>query len=491
MESNPVTQYPILSASTKTDDESTGVTEGEHDSSETTKKIWTAAEERAIEDTVHNRELAYDIDPLVKFITNIKRFSLLKDFHLTSSDDKKYEALIKEVTTFINDIGFMMRSRQSFTPLQIHGATHLQKRYTGNALTGLSCILNLEKHTDPLNASNYYYYQSVLISKNWLDPDEEGTETQKVWYIDEEKRGDFTTIADGKDEVFPHDCIIEILNNDAGESNIRPIISQIFIKNFLIMHLPNLITIVTSPDEEIIYKTQDAAGNNIVPQAPPLSLQTSDNTKYAAQLEIYNTWKSNLQTLADKLAEDRTKLGRTIHPDNIIENIVGSSQALNSEMLNALIRILDTQIAYGMGFSISLIDASGVELSTSQNVRNTIAVTLRGIQAQYESVAQDLIEERFSEAINAGIKFSLGELNPLDENEIAKTKKLYAEIVDILHDIGLPAEQGSNFISKYIDEALTMSAPDLSEEATEAAMGAIDAMRDYVDLMKEGDEENE
>lgn len=489
MESNSIAHYPILSASTKTDDESTGVTEGEHDSSETSKKIWTAAEERAIEDTVHNRELAYDIDPLVKFITNIKRFSLLKDFYITSSDDLKNEALISEITTFINDIDFMMRSRQSFTPLQIHGAAHLQKRYTGTALTGLSLILNLEKHTDPLNASNYYYYQSVLISKNWLDPTEEGTKTQKVWYIDEDKRTEFTSINEGEDKTFPRDLIIEILNNDAGESNIRPIISQIFIKNFLIMHLPNLITIVTSPDEEIIYKTQDAAGNNIVPQAPPSSLQTTDNAKYAAQLEIYNTWKSNLQTLADKLAEDRTKLGRTIHPDNIIENIVGSSQALNSDMLNVLIRILDTQIAYGMGFSISLIDASGVELSTSRNVSNTIAVTLRGIQAQYEVVAQALIEERFPKAINVGITFSLGELNPLDESEIAKTKKLYAEIVDILHDIGLPAEQGSNFISKYIDDALTMSAPDLSEETTEAAMGAIGAMEDYVNLMNEGADE--
>jgi hypothetical protein len=490
MPHNLVAHYSILSASTKTDDESTGVTEGEHDSSETSKKIWTAAEERAIEDTVHNRELAYDIDPLVKFITNIKRFSLLKDFYITSSDDLKNKTLIDEITTFIIDIDFMMRSRQSFAPLQIHGATHLQKRYTGTALTGLSLILNLEKHTDPLNASNYYYYQSVLISKNWLDPTEEGTETQKVWYIDEDKRAEFTSINEGEDKLFPRDLIIEILNNDAGESNIRSIISQIFIKNFLIMHLPNLITIVTSPDEEIVYKTQDAAGNSIVPQAPPSSLQTTDSVKYAAQLEIYNTWKSNLQTLADKLAEDRTKLGRTIHPDTIIENIVGSSQALNSEMLNTLIHILDTEIAYGMGFSISLIDASGVELTTSQNIRNTIAVTLRGIQAQYEAVAQALIEEQFPQAINANIKFSLGELNPLDESDIAKTKKLYAEITEILYNVGLGSEEGSNFIHKYIDESLTISAPDLSEDATEAAMGAIGAMEDYVDLMN-GDKEDE
>lgn len=489
MSSNSIAQYPILTASTKSDEEGTGVTEGKHGSSETTKKVWTAAEERAIEDTIFNRELAYSIDPLVKFITNIKRFSMLKNYTLPSSDDLKHESLISEVDTFIEDINLMARFRQSFTPLQIHGDSYLQKRYTGNTLTGLSLILNLEKHTDPLNTSNYYYYQSVLISKNWLDPEEEGTQTQKVWYIDESERAAFTAINAGEDKVFARDLIIQIVNNDAGESNIRPIISQIFIKNFLIMHLPNLITIVTSPDEEIIYKTQDAAGNNIIPQAPPLSLQTSDSTKYAAQLEIYNTWKSNLQALADKLSEDRTKLGRTIHPDNVIENIVGSSQALNSDMLNALIHILDTQIAYGMGFSLSLIDASGVELSTSRNVGTTIAVTLRGIQVQYEQVAQDLINERFPEAVKAGIKFSLGELNPVDETEVAKTKKLYAEITEILYNVGLPTEQAGNFVSKYIDDALELSAPNLSEEATEAAVEAIGTMVDYVDLVNGGEVE--
>ena len=65
-----IVSYPVLTASTK-EDEDTGVTSGEHGSSETTKKIWTAAEERRIEDNIHNRELAYDIDPLVKFIVTL------------------------------------------------------------------------------------------------------------------------------------------------------------------------------------------------------------------------------------------------------------------------------------------------------------------------------------------------------------------------------------------------------------------------------------
>ena len=486
-----ILSYPIIAASTK-EDESTGVTQGQDASSETTKRVWTTAQEREIEDNTHNRELAYAIDPLVRFITNIKRFSILKSYSLTSIDDIKYNPLITKIATFINDIDVMARFRQSFTPLQIHGAAHLQKLTKGKDLTGLVLIINLEKHTDPLNASKYYYYQALEISKEWRNPDETDTKTQKVWYINEDERNTFTAIEESSDKVFARDRIIEIRNNDAGESNISPIISQIFIKNFLIAHLPNLITIVTSPDEELIYKMRDAAGTLIVPVSPPTSLQATDATKYAEQLEIYNTWTSSLQTLADTIADNRMKLGRTIHPDDIEEKIVGSSQSLNSEMIEVLVNVLDSQIAYGMGFSLSLINASGVELSTAKNIYSVCAVTMRGIQEQYEHVAQDIINDRFPEAIAAGVKFSLGELNPEDEGEVAKIKKTYAEITEILYNMGLSTEQVNNFVSRYIDESLEMEPVEYSEEETEAASEAIGAMVDYVDLVNdEVVEENE
>jgi hypothetical protein len=483
-----VDSYPIISASTKGEEGGTGVVAGEHPSCETQRKIWTAAQEREIEDNVHNRELAYKIDPLVQHITNIKRFSILKSYDITSRDDIKYEPLISDIKAFVNNIELMARFRQSFTPLQTHGAAHLQKRSNGKTLSGLSLILNLEKFTDPVNASKYYYYQALEISTDWRNPDEANTETKKVWYINEDERAMFNNISEPPDKVFARDLIIEILNNDAGESNIQSIISQVFIKNFLIAHLPNLITIVTSPDEELIYKTRDAAGNYIVPQAPPASLLATDSVKYNDQLGIYNTWKASLQTLADKIAADRMHLGKTIHPDDITEKIVGSSQSLNSDMIDVLIRVLDTQIAYGMGFPISLINASGVELSTAQNIYRVVAVTLRGVQEQYEHIAQDTIIEQFPEAIKAGIKFSLGELNPADENEVAGTRKIYAEIIEILYNLGLPTDQVTNFMSQHIDESLEMNVPEgYSEVAIEAASEAIGAMTDYVDLVNEGE----
>jgi hypothetical protein len=261
MPSELIASYPIISADTAKHEEDTGITTGEDASSVTTKKIWTAAEEREIENNVHNRELAYDLDSLVKLISNIKRVSILKTYNITSVDNIKHAKLIERIETFIKTIKFMAVARQSFTPLQIHGATHLQKRVTSGKVTGLALILNLEKHTKPLNPSDYYYFQSLHVSTEWRNPLEMETEEQRVWYINEEDRAEFTEINEPPDKVFPNDVIIEILNSDSGESCIRPIISQIFIKNFLIAHLPNLITIVTSPDEELIYKTEEESSN--------------------------------------------------------------------------------------------------------------------------------------------------------------------------------------------------------------------------------------
>jgi hypothetical protein len=490
MPSDIIASYPLIALSPASKEEDTGITKGEHESAETTKKIWTAAEEREIENNVHNCELAYRIDPLVRQISNIKRFAILKTFFINSEDDIKHKELITKCTDFINEIKFLSIARRSFTPLQIHGAAHIQKRVVKGNVTNLALILNLEKHTAPLNPSNYYYFQSLQISEDWLNPYETKTKEQRVWYINEEDQEQFKAINSPPDEVFSRDLIIELLNNDSGESCISSILSQIFIKNFLFMHLPNLITIVTSPDEELIYKTRDAAGTLIVPQMPPTSLHATDSEKYDDQLDIYNTWKASLQTLADQIASDRMHLGKTIHPDDIIENIVGSSQSINAGMIDTLVRVLNTEIAYGMGFSLSLINAAGVELSSARNIYTTIAVLLRGIQEQYERIAQDLINERFPEAPGAGITFSLGELNPEDENEVASTKKIYAEIVEILYGLGYSSTAINNFAAKNIDESLELTAPEYSEASMEAAAEAVGAMTDYVDLMNDNEEEH-
>jgi hypothetical protein len=479
--------YPIIGlAPSKDADEGSGIVAGTgiDESEETKKRIWKLAEERQIEDTSANRKLAYNIDGLPRFIVNIKRFSILKGYTLTSKDDTKNEILLAEINKFVLDIKLMHIFRQVFTPLQVEGEGHIQKQYDGKTLTSVSVLEHLSKHTNPIDAMDFYYYQSQKISKNWQNPEEQETKSLKVWFIDLEKRKEYTAIKEAEDKVYTRDRIIEILNNESGESNMQPVISYIFIKNFLLQMLPNLIEVITNPHEQIIYDTIDKTGQPCIPRPPSEALKSADNAKYNALTKIYASWKSGLSELANKIATDRTKMRKTFHPDTIHEEILESSASMNSEIIKALINVLDTQIAYGMGFSISLLNASGVEVATAHNVFAVVAVTMRGIQQQFKAIAEALIFERFPQAEVEEVEFKLDELNPEDELTAAQRKKLYAETTEILDNMGADIESTETFISRNIDETLTFTK---SEPVSEEAEKVVEAMLSYRSLEGDGD----
>lgn len=490
--------YPIIAVAPQKGKETTetGIVKGKDISEETKKRIWELAKERQIEDTPANRALAYRIDGLVRFITNVERFSILKDYTLSSNDDTKHEALLKEIDVFIERISLLQAFRQVFTLLKIEGAGHLQKLLENNKVSGFAVLENLIKYTKPTDKLDYYYYQALNVSKDWHNPEETGTKLQRVWFIDIARQPEYSAIKEGEDLVVSRDSIIEILNNESGESNLQTVISYVFIKNFLIQLLPNLIEIITSPQEEIIYSTVDVNGVPCIPQMPDLKLKAVDSIKYAAEVKEYNTWKANLKELANRISIDRTKHRKTIHPDTIKEKVLESGQSLNTELIESLVHVLDTQIAYGMGFSLSLLNASGNELSTSQSIYAVVATTMRGIQQQFNKVANALIYEENPAAVAAEIKFKLEELNPEDELTVAQRKKLYAEMSDMLFNMGYDTSGIDNFVSKNIDESLDFISSRQPNETEEAAEKVVEGMLDYRndrinDMLEEGDLDEE
>lgn len=466
--------YPIIGVEPVDKDEM-GIVAG-RDKSETTKKrIWTQAEERAIEDTPANRRLAYRIDGLVRFITNIKRFSILKDYTISSDDDTANEQLLIDVEKFVRDIKLLRAFREVFQPLQIEGAGHLQKQYDGASVSSLAVLENLTKHMNPIKNNDYYYFQSQEVSKDWRNPEETETEALRVWFIDEALRNEYPSIIEGEDKVYSRDRIIEIRNNEAGESNLQTVVSYVFIKNYLLQLMPNLIEIVTSPHEQIIYSTVDKAGVPCIPKMPAPSLKTIDPIKYTDEVAEYTAWTANLKTLANRIAQDRAKQRKTIHPDTIREEILESEASLNSDMIKALISALDTQIAFGMGFSLSLVEASGTEKASARNIYSTISVTMSGVQRQFNAIADELIHEAFSTAEAAGVKFKLEDLNPEDKLSVAERKKHYAEVAEILSNIGVEPSSIDNFIGQNIDENLEL----LEGEPLPEAERVIESMLDY------------
>ena len=477
--------YPIFGVEAVDKDE-TGIVAGKDKSETTKKRIWTQAEERAIEDTPANRRLAYRIDGLVRFITNIKRFSILKDYTISSDDDTANEQLLIDVEKFVRDIKLLRAFREVFQPLQIEGAGHLQKQYDGASVSSLAILENLTKHTNPTKVNDFYYYQNQEVSKNWQNPEETETEALRVWFIDEALRNEYTSIKEGKDKVYSRDRIIEIRNNEAGESNLQTVVSYVFIKNYLLQLMPNLIEIVTSPHEQIIYSTVDKAGVPCIPKMPAPSLKAIDPIKYSDEVAEYTAWTANLKTLANRIALDRDRQRKTIHPDTIEEKILESEASLNSDMIKALIHSLDVQIAYGMGFSLSLVEASGTEKASARNIYSTISVTMSGVQGQFNAIADELIYEQFSGAEAAGVKFKLEDLNPEDKLSVAERKKKYAEIADILYNMQVEPTSIANFIGQNIDENLEL----LAGEPLPEAEKAIEAMLDYRTMHLNDEEED-
>ena len=216
------------------------------------------------------------------------------------------------------------------------------------------------------------------------------------------------------------------------------------------LSLPNLVAIVVAPGEQIIIQTRDKDGNIIVPQYPDPRLQESNPDQYAQELEIYEDYKAKLQDMVNQIEYDRMHKGITVHTDQIEEKITESSRSLNPQMLEAIIHILNTEIAFALGFPLSLLDARGVELTTARNILTTMNIVLRGIQRQYQQIALDLIYEQFPGAVeNAGISFVLRELDPHEAREIAQVEKLYADVLKIFKEIGASDDDLRALSRKY------------------------------------------
>jgi hypothetical protein len=410
----------------------------------TQKRIWKDSEIRMVEDNYINREKAFEIDALTRLIITVETYTILGKPHLVSDDNIKYKDLIEKIEKKIfDDLNLISVLRGSMPYLKKHGSTFFQKRYETGTITqseirpikSVEKIEYVEKYSNPFDPSDFYLFQNVKIPTNWRDPISTLKKQQKIWYIRNGKNGikDFTKINQKEDIIVDLNNIIEIKNNESGESSITACLTEIFIKNLIFMQFPNLVGIVVSPALIFSHSTKEEDG---VPQAPDIRKATSNPSEYEHELNEYNTFKTNMATLLNNLETDWAYKGIVSMPDYIKAEILESTRALDPGMLNTMLDRLNREISFALNFPLSLLDAQGAELTTSRNILTTISLVMKGIQDQYVTVVQRIIEEQFPEAIPAGITFSFSELDPKDEKDIATIDKLHADIIKIYHEIG-------------------------------------------------------
>jgi hypothetical protein len=102
--------------------------------------------------------------------------------------------------------------------------------------------------------------------------------------------------------------------------------------------------------------------------------------------------------MLNNLETDWMNKGFVSKPDTITAEVMESAQALNPEMLNTMLDRLNREIAFALGFPLSLLDAHGTDLATSRNILSIMSIVMKGIQDQYVSFVQNIINEQFPEA---------------------------------------------------------------------------------------------
>ena len=448
-----------------------GISQGEDDSEKTTRKIWEEAEARAIADTRANRNLAYEIDALVNIILEFEAFTILGSYEIHSSNDEDHSDLIQRIDSFLKDIKLLSSFREAFPAVRIHGAKYLQKRYEPlqtrlagepKGLLRLQQLVAVEKHIDPFDSDNYYLFQNLKIEEDWKDPKTDlNTEIdwddqkkyrlnkQKVWYIKDGVNGiaaypkislaakvDDPNNARG-DIVVDLEDIIEIKNNESGRSSLTAALNEVFIKNHILLNLPNLVYLVVAPGVGVECQTHDKDGNWIVPHYPLAELNESNPEAYQRELSDYRNFETEKQNVANHLIDNWFKKGVMVYSDMMKPMVIESQQRFQAEMLQLMMQILNKEIAFALGFPISLLDARGVEMATGREIRAVMATVLRGIQNQYKIIARDIIYEQFQqEAEAAEITFELTELNPKEAKELAEVRAMDATILKIFKEIG-------------------------------------------------------
>jgi hypothetical protein len=409
-----------------------------------------------IEDTTINREKAFDVDALTRLIVSVQTYTILGKQKITSKDDNKHKQLILNITQKLKDLDLISRLRGSMPNLKKHGSVFFQKRYLEGTtaetevrpIASIQKLEYVEKYENPMNADEYYLFQNVKISKDWKNPLSSLTAAQRVWYIKGGKveAAKYTHLSLKNDIVVDLADIIEIRNNESGESSLTACLSEIFIKHLIFMHFPNLVALVVSPNTMFTHSTKEEDG---IPQPPSSQMEESNPTEYARLNNAYTSFKTNMQTMLNNLEAEWNNKGSLSKPDTIKAEIMESAQALNPAMLNTMLDRLNREIAFALTFPLALLDAQGAELSTSRNIQSTMSIVMKGIQDQYVALVQAIINDQFPEAEAAGIVFSFSELDPRDAKDLADVEKLHADIIKIFCEVGASEEDIKALSSKY------------------------------------------
>ena len=369
------------------------------------------------------REEAYNADPLVSgiiipFLKNI----ILNGNSIETKDNKKYEALIDDISGFIKDIKLMEVFREDFEDYVGKGAhTYRRKDYDNGIVNHLQRLepRAMEQFQDIWDSRIRAFHQNIAVNTEWKS---DGTEkTYNSWFVpDCEQYIPDENVMGGKTEWESYvskygitditglrvDNASKIIVMDRVRYGNPPPIDKailaIWLKRLLLANGPNYIFNVLSPflhikNGQLALSTQDGESVFVssLPEAPPASLADIDPERYDNEKAIYDDWVTATKNDVDNIVRYRQQGGVFASgPDKELK-VIESGRSISPSFISTMISLLNEDVGQAFGFPVSLIMARGAELATSDTIQSIFNTSYAGARIDYQTKADELIKERF------------------------------------------------------------------------------------------------
>lgn len=377
------------------------------------------------------RKDSFNVDPLIKgtiapFLKNV----LLQGYTIQTGDNKRFSRAIKEIEAYIEELALMGAFREDARDyLILTGNSYRRRDYSAAESSKLSKLVKLDPtsistYIDPWDPSVVAYHQHVQVNDAWSK--ESDLKTVDCWFIPggmpyiKEEYEDLTALEIFKNvakkykiqdkenlRVDSNERIVAMhIGNLEDPAPIDSVILAIWLKRLLLVNSPNLIFRVLSPFVHIVsgklIEVTDFSGNkqliSSIPAKPPIELEAIDPEKYKEESANYNAWQMSIRrAIKDiiKCLKDGGVFGSG--PDTEIK-VVESGRNVSYLLIRNLVDLLNEEIGQAFGFPMALVTAKGTELATSRTILQFFNSVYAGARQDYQSVADQLIRERFEKA---------------------------------------------------------------------------------------------
>ncbi|AEH06314.1 phage head morphogenesis protein, SPP1 gp7 family [Methanothermococcus okinawensis] len=366
------------------------------------------------------KEMIYKYDATVNLTITTLKNKLFQSYEIIADND----TLKEKVQNWINEIGLINTNlhgdsilEKIFIDYLIYGECFAQIRYKNGEVEYIQRIdpTTMEVKKSPFDDREVYFIQTA----NYEDL-QGNAKSKTIYFVPSELRNKIKT---NGAEVGKAENIIWFKRN--GGSVIDKCIEYVLAKWDIIRRMPTTIMRYSAPFIHGIVGKFDKDGNPMFPTPP-----ADPNDEVAKK--AYDNFKKQLEQLSEEFEnwDERKEL----FTDPFLElKTIEAGKAINPQIYETSISILDKQITYALLSSMALIDARGSELATSRTVADYLNAVYRGMQTDFTALINFILFRKFGN----GVKIKFADINPEDTNQKVERLDKQADIIGKLKNCGV------------------------------------------------------